>query len=321
MKESPLFWPVTLKGKTIYCLDETALPDKIVYLKARNVSQALKYIKDMKTRAVGQVSMAFYIFLLILEKNKKLNPRKLITKLNTVSQQLIESRPTFPFVIFSRTVLGWTQDALLRREDIYQYTSVRIKGYLAGLKKARVEQAKKLSQDLKDGMTVLTHCNVSGSLVLAAQFCKQQKKKVSFVATETRPYLQGSRLTAWELQRAGFDVTLIPDSAVATVMSQKKVDIVVVGADHMAQNGDFANKVGTYQIALLAKHYKIPLYVLAPPPSNKKTGRDIRIELRPDKEMLEFRGRRIAPKGAKGYYPAFDVTPAKLVTKHIVLQA
>jgi methylthioribose-1-phosphate isomerase len=106
---------------------------------------------------------------------------------------------------------------------------------------------------------------------------------------------------------------------VAQVMTEGKISKVIVGADHLAQNGDIANKIGTYQIALLARHFNIPFFVLCPPPSSAKTGRDITIEIRPEKELLEFCGTCIAPHGAKGYYPAFDITPNELITRHIYL--
>ncbi|MCX5709880.1 MAG: hypothetical protein NT088_04040 [Candidatus Omnitrophica bacterium] len=103
-------------------------------------------------------------------------------------------------------------------------------------------------------------------------------------------------------------------------MAEGKISKVIVGADHLALNGDIANKIGTYQIALLAKYFKIPFYVLCPPPSKVKSGDDIKIEIRPEKELLEFQGKRLAPIGVKGYYPAFDVTPNALITKHIYLE-
>jgi methylthioribose-1-phosphate isomerase len=143
---------------------------------------------------------------------------------------------------------------------------------------------------------------------------------VRFYATETRPYLQGSRLTAWELKREGFDVTIICDNMVAQVMFEGRINKVIVGADNLAQNGDIANKVGTYQIAILAKHFNIPFYVLCPPASEARSGKDILIEIRPDHELLEYQGISLAPKGAKAYYPGFDVTPANLITKHIYLR-
>jgi len=194
-----------------------------------------------------------------------------------------------------------------------------ILGFLEGLKYARIKQAQEASRLFSNGDVILTHCNVSGLLPLVAEFCKKEGKKISFFVTETRPYLQGSRLTAWELCRAGVNTTIITDNMVASVMSQGKVNKVIVGADHLALNGDIANKVGTYGIAVAARHFKIPFYVLCPPPSRAESGEKIKIEIRTDKEMLEFAGRRIAPVGVKGYYPAFDITPKELITKHIYL--
>jgi methylthioribose-1-phosphate isomerase len=173
---------------------------------------------------------------------------------------------------------------------------------------------------LCDKDVVLTHCNISGLMPLIAEHAKTDKKQVSFFVTETRPYLQGSRLTAWELQTAGFDVTIIADNMVAQVLSEGKITKVMVGADHLARNGDIANKVGTYQIALLAARFNIPFYVLCPPASSAASGKEIAIEIRPDKELLYYQGIPLAPKGAKGYYPAFDITPVELVTKHIHLE-
>jgi len=320
MKESPLFWPVALKGRTIYCLDETALPGKRVYLKARTTGEAVKLIRTMKTRAVGQVIMAYSIFLMELKKNRGLPPARLMRLLEKTARQIVRSRPTFPFSMFIGMVMGWAAAACEQQTDMADVVIAKIEGFLKGLKAGRLKQAEALSRLLKNGQCVLTHCNVSGSLVAAAEFCRRDGKKIKFIATETRPYLQGSRLTAWELQNAGVGVTLIPDGAVSSAMARGMIDAVAVGADHTAQNGDIANKVGTYQIALLARHFKIPFYVLCPPASRIKTGKDIPIEVRPDKEMLEFAGQRIAPKGAKGYYPAFDVTPGKLITKHILLK-
>ena len=107
---------------------------------------------------------------------------------------------------------------------------------------------------------------------------------------------------------------------VASIMSQGKITKVIVGADQLAQNGDIANKIGTYQIALVAKHFGVPFYVLCPPPSQAKTGEDIKVEIRPDKELLEYKGIRLAPYGVKGFYPAFDITPSNLITQHFHLR-
>ena len=304
MKYSPLFWPIQLKNKTIYILDETLLPHKLSYIKARNYQEACRAIKEMKTRAVGQVLLVMYIFLQLIKQGKQKDLTKAVKAINA-------TRPTLSFKFLTDMVLGWAKSGAPLEKCIL--------GFLEGLKYSRIKQAEEVSKLIQDGDVILTHCNISGLMPLIGEFCRRQDKKISFFATETRPYLQGSRLTAWELKRAGLDVTIITDNMVAAVMSLGKVNKVIVGADHLAQNGDIANKVGTYGIAVLARHFKIPFYVLCPPASQLKSGKDIKIEIRPDKEILEYQGLCLAPKGVKGYYPAFDVTPDKLITKHIYL--
>jgi methylthioribose-1-phosphate isomerase len=304
MRFSPLFWPIQLKGNVIYILDETILPQKIKYIKARNYLEACRAIKEMKTRAVGQVLLVMYIFLQLIKHNRQ-------KELAKVAKAINATRPTLSFKFLTDMVLGWAKSGAPLEKCIH--------GFLEELKYSRINQAKEASVLFKNGDCVLTHCNISGALPLIARFCRQQGKQISFFATETRPYMQGSRLTAWELQRSGFNVTIISDNMVASVMSQGKVNKVIVGADNLAQNGDIANKIGTYSIAVMARHFKIPFYVLCPPASKARTGEDIKIEIRPDKELLEYQGLRLAPIGVKGYYPAFDITPANLITKHIYL--
>ncbi|MDD4939921.1 MAG: S-methyl-5-thioribose-1-phosphate isomerase [Candidatus Omnitrophica bacterium] len=299
---SPLFWPVELKGKLIYILDETALPGRLSRIKAGNYRQACRAIKEMKTRAVGQVLLVMYTFL--LESRRKTDLRKVAEAINA-------TRPTLFFKMLTDMVLAWSaNNASIERN---------ITGFLEMLKNKRVEQAGQAAKLLKDEDIILTHCNVSGLLPLIAEFCRREGKNISFYVTETRPYLQGARLTAWELNRQGFDVTVICDSAAAAVLSKGKINKIIVGADHLAKNGDIANKVGTYQLAILGKYFNIPFYVLCPPASTVASGKDIKIEIRPEKELLEIEGKRIAPKGVKGYYPAFDITPNEYITRHIYL--
>jgi len=310
MRYSPLFWPVRLKDNTIYVLDETLLPEKLHYLKIKTYPQACRAIKEMKTRAVGQVLLVFYTFLLVIQQNK--NRKNLMPILEKVAQTLTATRPTLSFKYLTDMVLDWANSGRDLPNNII--------GFLEMLKDKRIQQAKEASELVDDGDVILTHCNVSGLLPLIGEFCRLENKSVSFFVTETRPYLQGWRLTAWELKEQGFRVTVIADNMVAQVMSEGKIHKVIVGADHLAQNGDIANKIGTYQIAILARHFNIPFYVLCPPASPAKTGKEIKIEIRPEKELLEYRGIRLAPKGVKGYYPAFDITPNSLITKHIYLE-
>lgn len=310
IKFSPLFWPVRFKDNTIYVLDETLLSNKLHYIKVKTCQEACAAIKQMKTRALGQVTLVFYTFLLVIHQNK--NKKGLMRVLEKTAKAINATRPTLSFRYLTDMVLDWAKSGAPLQNNIVRF--------LDTLKSKRIQQAEETSQLVNDGDTILTHCNISGLMPLIAEFCLRQNKKVSFFATETRPYLQGSRLTAWELKQQGFDVTVICDSAVAFVLSAGKINKIIVGADHLARNGDIANKIGTYQIAILAKHFNIPFYVLCPPASPAKSGKDIKIEIRPEKELLEFQGIRLAPKGVKGYYPAFDITPNSLITKHIYLK-
>lgn len=303
MKFSPLFWPIQLKGNVIYILDETALPQKLIFIKAKNYLQACSAIKQMKTRAVGQVLLVMYTFILSKRQNKNLDK---------VAAAINATRPTLSFKFLTDMVLGMEKSGAPLEQSIL--------GFLDMLKEKRIQQAKDTANLLKNKDIILTHCNVSGLMPLIAQFALSQKKRVSFYVTETRPYLQGSRLTAWELMRAQIPVTVITDNMVAYLLSLGKVTKVIVGADHLTQNGDIANKIGTYQIAVVAKYFKIPFYVICPPASKLKSGKDIKIEIRPDDELKIYQGLQLAPRAVKAYYPAFDVTPAKLITKHIYLK-
>jgi methylthioribose-1-phosphate isomerase len=311
MNFSPLFWPIKLQGNTIFILDETLLPHKLKYIKATTPAAACRAIREMKTRAVGQVILVLYVFLTVIRKNKNKKREKLFPILQELSKAINSTRPTLSFRFLTDMVLGW----FCAGEPLEK----NILGFLEMLKNKRIQQAEKASTLINDGDVILTHCNVSGLLPLAGDFCRKVNKRVTFFVTETRPYLQGSRLTAWELLRAGFDVTIIADNMVAALMREGKINKVIVGADHLAQNGDIANKIGTFQIAILAKHFNIPFYVFCPPASGAKSGKDITIEIRPQNELLEYQGLKLAPKGAKGYYPAFDVTPHNLITEHIYL--
>ncbi len=319
MKESILFWPVHIKGKALYILDETRIPQKVAYLKVNDYKGAIRAILDMKTRAFGQFLTVCYTFILELNKAKGKTKEEQMNILGTVAEAFNKSRPTFPFEEVTSMILGFAKK-VYNSPNFADDLIKTIDGFLEkGIRLQRYQRAQEASKLLKDGDAVLTHCHVSGEMSLIGEFCRDAGKRIKFFATETRPYFQGARLTAWELKEEGFDVTLIPDNAVAKLMSEKMVDCVIVGSDRSAKNGDFANKIGTYQIALLARHFKIPFYVLTQPSSKLESGDDIPIEIRDENEILAFAGRRLAPKGVFAYYPGFDVVGHGLVTKHIAI--
>jgi len=178
-----------------------------------------------------------------------------------------------------------------------------------------------------DGANVLTHCNTGalatggiGTALAPIYLAHEQGRKVHVYVDETRPVLQGARLTAWELMHAGVPCTLIPDGTAAVLMRQAKVDVVLVGVDRICANGDFANKIGTYGLAVLARHHGVPFYAAGPWTSVDPTladGDAIPIEQRPADEVTTLAGRAIAPQGVAALNYAFDVTPARYVTAYL----
>jgi methylthioribose-1-phosphate isomerase len=179
-------------------------------------------------------------------------------------------------------------------------------------------------QFIKNGDGILTHCNAGelatageGTALSAIYQAHKKGKKIRVYVDETRPLLQGSRLTAWELKQAGIDTTVICDNMAGTLMKSGKISMVITGADRIAANGDSANKIGTYSLSILAKEHKIPFYIAAPSSTfdlSIKNGSEIPIEQRPADEVAKFCGKPITPRGVKIYNPAFDITPAKYIT-------
>jgi methylthioribose-1-phosphate isomerase len=319
IKESPLFWPAKLKGAVLSVLDETKIPQKLHYIEVKNVKEAVNVIRQMKTRAFGQFLVVLNAFLLVLMNNKGRSPTALLNQLKKTADNFNNSRPTFPFSEVTSIVIRWAESALKDNKNIGLLVAKNIKGYLAGIREQRLERVRKIADIIENGDSILTHCNVSGELAMAAAICQKQKKEIHFFATETRPYLQGSKLTYWELKRMRADVTLIADNAIGSLMADGLVNKVIVGSDRSCANGDFANKIGTYQIAVLSEEFGVPFYVLTQPSSVVKTGKDIPIEVRKADELLTYLGKKIVDGVVDGFYPGFDVVPYDLITKAIAI--
>jgi len=315
--ESPLFWPAYFKDNALFVLDETLLPERMHYVKVRNVAQAVDVIRTMKTRAFGQFLVVLSTFLLVLKASAKKTQPQIFADLAKAAEAINKSRPTFPFAEVTGMIVGWAKKDLENNVPLQAVLPKKIEGFLLGIRGRRLERVQKLADALMRHNNVLTHCNVSGELAMASAICKAKGKEVNFFATETRPYFQGAKLTCWELGRAKAHTTLVADNAVATLMRDRMVDAVVLGSDRSCANGDVANKIGSYQIAVTAKEFGVPVYVLTQPSNKIPSGADIPIEVRHEDELLKFKGKRIAPKGAKGFYPGFDVIPRDLITQPI----
>jgi methylthioribose-1-phosphate isomerase len=310
-----------MKDGVLHVLDETLIPVKVKYIPVKNTKEAVKVIREMKTRAFGQFLVVLSTFLVELKANKGLAPEKVVKMVEATAKALNESRPTFPFAEVTGIVVGWAHRGLKDNDEIYGHLENNIQGFLNGIRYRRLERVSKIAETIKSGDSVLTHCNVSGELAMAAAMCRKENKRVRFYATETRPYFQGAKLTAWELNQVGAQVTLVPDNAVGSLMIQKMVNRVIIGSDRSCANGDVANKIGSYQIAVLAKEFGIPVTVLTQPSNKIKAGKDIPIELRDADELLSYEGKKIYSGKVKGFYPGFDVVPHELITEAIAIHA
>ncbi len=315
------------KNNKLVLLDQTVLPNEIIYKEYDTTEGVWEAIRTMVVRgapAIG-VTAAYGLYLGIKDAPES-SFEDFRKTLKEKSELLATSRPT-------AVNLFW---ALERMENIAETN----KGLpVAALKETLLKEAKAIHKEdeeinrkigenllslLEDGMGILTHCNAGslattkyGTATAPIYLAKEKGWNFKVYSDETRPRLQGSTLTALELQKAGIDVTIITDSMAGVVMSQNKIDAIIVGADRVAANGDVANKVGTLGVSILAKYYNIPFYVAVPTPTidlKTKSGKDIPIEERDPEEVINLFGKWTALKDSKVYNPAFDVTPAENIT-------
>ncbi len=314
--QSPLFVPALWEKEHFKILDETLLPQQVKYITVNEISEALRAVKEMKTRAFGQVLTFLYAAALVARGYKTRDPEPLRLRLAQLAEEFTQARPTFDFKGLASYFTPWF-NGLPKGEEAWSWIEGKIHDLVSTIAESRQQRAKLAAELLPNPCRLLTHCNISGELVAVAEWCREMGKELQIMATETRPYLQGSRLTAWEVAQAGIRVALIPDCAVAQVMAKGEIDAVLVGADRCAQNGDIINKVGTYPLALIAKEYNIPFYALVQDPGPLAKGEDVVIEERPVAELFTFQGRSYTPEGLQGRYPAFDLTPSSLISSLI----
>ncbi|ACK42210.1 MULTISPECIES: S-methyl-5-thioribose-1-phosphate isomerase [Dictyoglomus] len=316
--------PIEWKNNILYILDQTKLPWKEDYILCFKYQQVIDAIKKMKIRgapAIG-VAAAYGITLAAI----KYTGSNLADYVHEVIGEFAVSRPTAVNLFFAIERMAKVVNSNKNLSP-------------SELKILLLEEAKKIENEereksiaisnfgaeiLPDGVKVLTHCN-TGSLATigpgtALGIIKEgwKRGKISHVYfTETRPLLQGARLTGWELAKENIPATMITDNMVGYVFSKKIVDLVIVGADRITLRGDVANKIGTYSFAILAKYHNIPFYVAAPISTfdfNLEAGSEIPIEEREQEEVLSFVNKRITPEGISALNPAFDVTPAELIS-------
>lgn len=307
-------------------IDQRLLPNRFSYVWCRDPKSLWKAIKSLQVRGAPAIGIAAALGVVLGMQNSRAKTyREFRRDLFRVTNYIGSSRPT-------AANLFWALERMKKvtRENRDKDVPTLKKLLLAEALKIIVEDkeiCRKIgafgARLVRNKDRVLTHCNPGalatadyGTALGVIYRAREEGKQIKVYVGETRPLLQGARLTTWELMRNGIEVTLICDNMVADVMSRGLINKVIVGADRIASNGDVANKIGTYSIALLARAHNIPFYVAAPTSTidlSLKTGEEIPIEERGKEEIIEGFGRAIAPRKVKVYSPAFDVTPARLI--------
>jgi methylthioribose-1-phosphate isomerase len=312
-------------GDRVKILDQRQLPQKEAYLELSRYQDVASAIAELKIRGAPAIGVAgAYGLALGALKIKARSRDDFLKKLRAVTKAIAATRPTARNLFRALERMQRVADSA---KDIEQIKKALVNEAI----KIHSEEAaatRKLSQLgaklIKDGSSILTHCN-SGPLATAGYGtalgiiikAREQGKRIKVFATETRPLLQGARITAWELKKAKVPFTLITDSMAGYFMGRGEIDCVIVGADRIAANGDTANKIGTYTLAVLAKEHNIPFYVAAPTTTIDMTlasGEEIPIEERSQEEVTHIQGIATAPAGVKARNPAFDVTPHRYIT-------
>ncbi len=311
----------------IKLIDQTLLPNEFKHIYCDDLPSIWEAIKSLRVRGAPAIGIAAALGTVLGIWNSDAETYDAFeTELKSATEYLATSRPT-------AVNLFWALDRMTQTAEQNKHLPIpELKQALLTEAETIIEEDKAMCRAigqhgmtlLNENDTILTHCNAGGlatsdyGTALAVMFSAHEAgKQIKVFADETRPLLQGARLTTWELMQAGIDVTLICDNMAAQVMKEGKIQCVVVGADRIAANGDTANKIGTYNVAILAEAHGIPFYVAAPTSTLDfalETGAEIPIEQRAAEEVTEGFGKLTAPKGVKVYSPAFDVTPASMVT-------
>jgi methylthioribose-1-phosphate isomerase len=312
---SPSFRTIQYRPGVVVLIDQTKLPREEVYVELVTVEEVARAIETMVVRGAPAIGVTAAFGIALAARHG--------TKLEEADARLRRTRPTAVNLFYGldRMKRIWSTGSASRAAEVLEAEAQKIYDEDVA---ASVRIGELGEKQIPDGASILTHCNAGalataelGTALAVIRAAHRAGKKIRVYADETRPLLQGARLTAWELMKDGIDVTLIPDVAVAHLLGEQKIDCAVVGADRIARNGDTANKIGTRGVACMLYQHGRPLYIAAPFTTvdmTIATGRQIPIEERAAHEVTTIGGVEIAPKGIKVRNPAFDVTPASWIS-------
>jgi len=320
---------IAREGDVVVMIDQRKLPAEEIYVRCKTAAEVARAIRTMVIRGAPAIGVSAAMGIAIgMRQSKATGTQKFAAEFHKICDLMAATRPT-------AVNLFWAIDRMKRT-----FSTAALAGESVDQIKGRLDREADLVHDedlascramgafgaevVPEDARILTHCNAGalatagyGTALGVVRGAVEKGKRVTVFADETRPFLQGARLTAWELVRDGIETTVITDNMTAALMNQGKVDLVVVGADRIAANGDTANKIGTYGVAVLAREHQIPFYVAAPLSTidlNTADGSHIPIEERNRKEVTHVGGSQVAPEGALVWNPAFDVTPHRFIT-------
>lgn len=316
------------KDNKVVMLDQTKLPCEVVFIDCTDYKTVADGIKKLRIRGAPAIGIAAAMGIALgAQEVRAKSFDEFIKALEPIFNRMLSTRPTAVNIHWAverikKLLLANREESVTRLKEMLVYEAKKIL-------KEDIEVNKAIgrwgAEFIKDGDTILTHCNAGalatggyGTATAPMLIAREQGKRIQVIADETRPVLQGARLTAWELMQEGIPVTLITDNTAGAILNKKEINLAIVGTDRTARNGDVANKIGTYTVAVLCKENKVPFYVAAPLSSidfNISSGKQIPIEERDPEEVTNVFGRCIiAPDGVKARNIAFDVTPHKYVT-------
>jgi methylthioribose-1-phosphate isomerase len=314
-------------GQNVRMIDQRKLPDKVEWFLCRGYRDVISGIKKMVIRGAPAIGIAAAMGLALGARSIRTGSYAVFRdRFRQMADEMLLARPT-------AVNLRWAierMSGLVRDMEGLPVDDIKsaLKKESEDILSEDIEINRKMGKNglilIPKGATILTHCNAGslatggyGTALGVIRAAHENGRRIKVIADETRPWLQGLRLTAFELMEDGIAVTVIADNAAGTLMRQKKIDLVITGADRIASNGDVANKIGTYQVAVLAKTHKIPFYVAAPISTidpDTKNGDMIPVEERDPEEICRFGSQKIGPPGVRALNPVFDITPAKYVT-------
>lgn len=326
------------KGKVVRMIDQRKLPGRVEWVVCRNDKDVIRAVQSMVIRGAPAIGVAAAMGLALGAETIKAQTYDAFERpFRAMADRMAKARPTAVNLRWAveRMILLVEQMAGRDPEEIRVTLRDESERILSEDIEINVKMGEHGNKIVPKKAVILTHCNAGslatggyGTALGVIRAAHEAGKKIEVIADETRPWLQGLRLTAFELMEEGIPVTVIADSAAGSLMRQGKVDLVITGADRIAANGDVANKIGTYQVAVLARENKVPFYVAAPLSTidrRIRSGNRIPVEERDSSEISHFRKIRVGPPGVKAYNPAFDVTPGKyvtgIITEHGILKA